>query len=65
MAFLRAQNQAYLQHLFIETVESPRVPDAPMEPRKFRNVFITFVVSFALWGILTLFLAGVREHIGE
>jgi len=54
MAFLQAQNQAYLQHLFIETVESPRVPDAPMEPRKFRNVFITFVVSFAVGSARTL-----------
>jgi len=63
MAFLQAQNQAYLQHLFIETVESPRVPDAPMEPRKFR--FITFVVSFALWGVLMLFISGVKEHLGE
>jgi len=65
MAFLQAQNQAYLQHLFIETVESPRIPDAPMEPRKLRNVFVTFVVSFALWGVLMLFISGIREHVGE
>ncbi len=65
IAFLQAQNQAYLQHLFIETVERPRMPDAPMEPRRFRNVFITFVICFALWGVLALFISGVKEHIGE
>jgi len=63
MAFLQAQNQAYLQHLFIETVDKPRIPDAPTEPEKFKNVFVAFALSFAVWGILVLFIAGIREHI--
>jgi len=63
MAFLQAQNQAYLQHLFIETLDKPRIPDAPTEPEKFKNVFVAFTLSFAVWGILVLFIAGIREHV--
>ncbi|WP_461832730.1 Wzz/FepE/Etk N-terminal domain-containing protein [Aquifex sp.] len=64
-AFLSAENQAYLQHLFIETVEKPIEPDAPMEPEKSKNIFVVFSISFALWGVLSLLIAGVKEHIGE
>jgi capsular polysaccharide transport system permease protein len=63
MAFLQAQNQAYLQHLFIETLDKPRIPDTPTEPEKFKNVFVAFTLSFAVWGILVLFIAGIREHV--
>ena len=64
-AFLQAQNQAYLQHLFIETVEKPVRPDAPTEPKAGRNIFVIFAISFALWGVVSLLIAGVREHTEE
>lgn len=61
-AFLHAQNMVYLQHLFIESVEKPTKPDAPMEPKRVRNVFVVFAISFAIWGVLSLLIAGVKEH---
>ncbi len=64
-AFLQAQNQAHLQHLFIETVERPIRPDAPTEPKAARNIFVIFAISFALWGVISLLIAGVREHTEE
>ncbi len=64
-AFLSAENQAQLQHLFVETVEKPTEPDAPMEPEKAKNIFVVFAISFALWGVLSLLIAGVKEHTGE
>lgn len=64
-AFLQAQNQAYLQHLFIETVEKPIKPDAPTEPKAGRNIFVIFAISFAIWGVVSLLIAGVKEHVEE
>ena len=64
-AFLQSQNQAHLQHLFIETVEKPTKPDAPTEPKAGRNIFVIFAISFALWGVVSLLIAGVREHTEE
>lgn len=61
-ALLQAQNMTYLQHLFLESVEKPTKPDFPMEPKRVRNVFVVFAISFALWGVLSLLFAGVREH---
>ncbi len=64
-AFNSAQNQAQLQQLFIETVEKPVKPDAPMEPKVVKNIFIVFAIGFAMWGVLSLLLAGIKEHTGE
>lgn len=64
-AFLQAQNRAHLQHLFIEAVEKPSKPDAPTEPKAGRNIFVIFAISFALWGVVSLFVAGIREHTEE
>jgi len=61
-AFLQAQNQLLLQQLFIERVEEPRKPDAPLEPREFIAILTVFTISFATWGILSLLIAGVKEH---
>jgi len=64
-AYLQAQNQAFLQHLFIETVEKPVKPDSPTEPKTGRDIFVVFAISLALWGVISLFFAGVKEHMGE
>ncbi len=61
-AFLQAQNQLLLQHLFIERVEEPRKPDAPLKPREFVSILTVFAISFAVWGIISLLVAGVKEH---
>jgi len=62
-AYLHAQNQAYLQHLFIETVEAPIKPDAPREPRALKNIFVVFILSFITWAIIWLLTSAAREHV--
>ncbi|OAQ19855.1 hypothetical protein [Thermosulfurimonas dismutans] len=64
-AFIQAQNQALLQHLFIEKVEEPTKPDAPKEPKRIKSILTVFAISFAIWGIISLFAAGVKEHLGK
>ncbi len=61
-AYLQAQNQVFLQQLFIERVEEPHKPDAPLEPRRFISILTVFAISFALWGVISLLIAGVKEH---
>ncbi|MDI1472957.1 hypothetical protein QI155_10480 [Thermodesulfovibrio sp. 1176] len=61
-AYIQAQSQAFMKHLFIETVQSPTMPDKAMEPKELKNIFTVFAVGFILWGIVSLLIAGVREH---
>lgn len=61
-AYLQAQNQAFMQQLFIEKIEEPFVPDAPMEPERLKIIFTVFAISFALWGVLSILIAGIKEH---
>lgn len=61
-AYIQAQNQAFMKHLFIEKVQSPTLPDKAMEPKELKNIFTVFAVGFILWGIVSLLIAGVKEH---
>lgn len=65
VSFLQAVNQVRLQQFFVELVEAPKVADAPVEPRRFRNILTVFAIAFAIWGILVVLYSGVREHLGK
>jgi capsular polysaccharide transport system permease protein len=58
----QARNDAQRKQLYLERIVQPSKPDAAMEPRRIRNVFATFVLGLVAWGILTMLIAGVREH---
>jgi capsular polysaccharide transport system permease protein len=58
----QARNEAQRQQLYLERIAQPSLPDAAMEPKRLRNVLATFIVSMIIWGILTLLIAGVKEH---
>jgi len=58
----QARNEAQRKQLYLERIVQPSKPDMAMEPRRIRNVFATFVLGLIAWGILTMLLAGVREH---
>ena len=47
---------------YVERVAQPSLPDDALEPRRLRGILATFVIGLVAWGILTLLLAGVREH---
>lgn len=58
----QARNEAQRQQLYLERVAQPSLPDAAMEPKRMRNILATLIVSMIIWGILTLLIAGVKEH---
>lgn len=57
-----ARNEARRKQAYVERIVQPSLPDEALEPRRFRGVLATFVLGLIAYGILTLLLAGVREH---
>lgn len=57
-----ARNEARRQRAYVERVAQPSLPDAALEPRRLRGILATFVISLVAWGVLSMLLAGVREH---
>lgn len=57
-----ARDEALRKQLYLERIAQPSKPDVAVEPRRIRNVLITFVLGLITWGILSMLLAGVREH---
>ena len=43
-------------------IVQPSLPDIAMEPKRMRSILATFVLGLVAWGILSMLLAGVREH---
>ncbi len=58
-----AQNEARRKQAYVERIVGPNLPDAPLEPRRFRGIVATFLISLISWGILRMLLAGVHEHV--
>jgi capsular polysaccharide transport system permease protein len=59
----QARNEAQRQQLYIERVAQPSLPDDAMEPRRLRAVLAVFVLGLVAWGVLSLLVASVREHV--
>ncbi len=58
----QARNEAQRKQLYLERIVQPSKPDVAVEPRRIRAVVTTFVLGLVAWGILSMLLAGVREH---
>jgi capsular polysaccharide transport system permease protein len=58
----QARNDAIRKQLYLERIVQPGKPDKAMEPRRLRAIISIFAVGMICWGILTMLLAGVREH---
>lgn len=57
-----ARNESRRQGAYVERVAQPSLPDEPLEPRRIRGILATLIVGLVAWGILTMLVAGVREH---
>jgi len=57
-----ARNEAQRQQLYLETISKPNLPDEATLPKRFRGILTTLVLGLVAWGILSMLLAGVREH---
>lgn len=50
------------KQLYLERLAMPSLPDEATKPKRIKNVLSGFVFGLLLWGVLRLFVAGVREH---
>jgi capsular polysaccharide transport system permease protein len=57
-----ARSDARRQHLYVEVIATPNLPDESTQPERLRMVASTFAVSGAAFAILWLVSVGVREH---
>jgi capsular polysaccharide transport system permease protein len=57
-----ARNDAQRKQLYLERIVQPNKPDVAVEPRRIRGMFSTLILGFVAYGILSMLLAGVREH---
>ena len=57
-----ARAEARKQHAYIDRIAQPSLPDTPLEPHRLRGVLTTFVLGLIAFGILSMLLAGIREH---
>lgn len=57
-----ARNEARRKQAYVERIAQPAMPDSPQEPRRFRGVIATFVFGLIAFGIISMLLAGIREH---
>jgi len=57
-----ARSEAQRQQLYLETIAKPSLPDEATFPKRFRGILSTLVLGLVAWGILSMLLAGVREH---
>ena len=61
-SLIDAQNEARRKQAYVERISRPNVPDEATEPRRWRGILATFILGLVAWGILSMLLAGVREH---
>lgn len=59
----QARNEAQRQQLYLERIAQPSLPDAAMEPRRLRAILAVFVLGLIAWGVLSMLIASIKEHL--
>lgn len=59
-----ARNESRRKQAYVERIVEPNLPDEAHEPRRLRGILEILVMGLVAYGILTMLLAGVREHRG-
>ena len=49
---------------YLNVIVPPQLPDEPQKPEKLMSILSVFFTSFMIWGIVSLLLATVKDHIG-
>lgn len=57
-----ARNEARRKQAYVERIVEANLPDKAQEPRRLRGIFATLLLGLIAYGILTMLLAGIREH---
>lgn len=58
-----ARSEAQRKQLYLERLVQPNLPDKAVEPRRIRSLLTVFAVGLVAWGIVSLLVASVREHV--
>jgi len=58
-----ARNEAARKQLYLDRLVQPSQPDRAMEPRRIRSVFTILLLGLIAWGVVSLVLASIREHV--
>lgn len=61
----RASLEAERQHVYLALFVEPKKPEAAEYPRRVRLVAFVGTCAFALWSVMMLTIAGVRDHCFE
>ncbi len=61
-SLIQARDEAQQKQLYLVRIVEPNRPDVALEPRRLRSVLTTIILGLIAWGILSLLVAGVREH---
>lgn len=61
-AFEEARAEAQRKQAYVERIVEPNLPDQALEPRRIRGVLTAFAVGLVAWGVISMLIAGVREH---
>lgn len=57
-----ARNENRRKAIYIERIVEPNKADIAQEPRRLRNIAAILMLGLVAYGILSILLAGVREH---
>lgn len=49
---------------YLDIIVHPQLPDESLKPEKLLSILSVFFISFMIWGIVTLLLATVKDHLG-
>ncbi len=61
-AYERAREEAERQHVYIAVFVEPKKPEIAEYPRRVSVVAFVGMCAFALWSVMMLVIAGVRDH---
>lgn len=63
-ALEQARVEAIRKQVYLERVAQPVLPDAALLPDRVRGVLTYLILGLLVWGVLSLLIAGAREHHG-
>lgn len=61
-SFESAKIEMLKKQLYLEKISQPNKPDLALEPQRFKNILITFILGLIVYGVLKLLIASLREH---
>ena len=63
LALDTARQDARRQKIYVVMIVEPNLPDEDTEPQRVRSVLTIFVMSFAVFAMGWMLLAGAKEHV--